>query len=236
MLGSAANGFALKSAGCGKEYGIKMKNNDFIEQAFQKLRERGWLEELVPSAITKADIAKFEQERQIKLPALFKAYLTAYKLPYPPGIVGLVYDDKGKEIRIDTIDWHDLTGGISDLSEDLNCFREEFEDWDIPLEEEKYKNLFPIGYMDGWYCLDLSRTNGDDCPVVFLEYGGEWNGYYDADGILHGECVAPSFRTLLEWYFCGSLEKEYEKQNHVTVNYEFYKAWHRRHFIYFRGQ
>ena len=208
-----------------------MEYKDFIEHAFWKLQERGWLEELIPSAITESDIAEFEQEYHIELPVLFKAYLMAYKLPRHPGIVGLVYDYAEKEIRIGTIDWHDLTDDISDLSEDLECFREEFEDWNTPLDKEKYKNLFPIGYMDGWYCLDLNRTNGADCPVVFLEYGGFWNNYYDEDGVLHGECIAPNFHTLLEWYFCGSLEAEYEKLNHVTVNYEFYKSWYKQNFI-----
>lgn len=47
-----------------------------------------------------------------------------------------------------------------------------------------------VGYMDGWYCLDLSQSDGKDCPVVFLEYGGLWDCYCDSDGILHGKCVA----------------------------------------------
>lgn len=85
--------------------------------------------------------------------------------------------------------------------------------------------------MDGWYCLDLSQSDGKDCPVVFLEYGGFWDCYCDSDGILHGKCVASNFRTFLEWYFCGSLEPEYEKINHVIVNYEFYSLWHDQHFI-----
>lgn len=30
---------------------------------------------------------------------------------------------------------------------------------------------------------------------------------------------------MLEWYFCGSLEKEYETLHHVIVNYEYYESW-----------
>lgn len=201
----------------------------FIEHAFLKLQERGWLAELIPSSITDTDIAAFEQEYQIKLPAIFKQYLTAYKLPKDNSLVGLVRDCGGN-VKIETVDWHDLTDDISDLSEDLECFRNEFEEWDTPPGIEKYRNLFPIGYMDGWYCLDLSQSDGEDCPVVFLEYGGFWEGYYDADGVLHGECVAPDFHTFLEWYFCGALETEYEKINHVTVNYQFYRLWYERTF------
>lgn len=110
----------------------------------------------------------------------------------------MVYDDENKEIKIDTIDFYDLTDNVSDWSECLGCFREEFEDCETPLREEIYKNLFPIGYMDGWYCLDLSQSDGKDCPVVFLEYGGFWDCYCDSDGILHGKCVAFNFRTFLE--------------------------------------
>ena len=207
-----------------------MDNKDFMEYAFQKLYERGWLMELIPSSITKTDIAEFEQEYLMELPVVLKLYLMAYK-PSPTDIVGMVYDDENKEIKIDTIDFYDLTGNVSDWSECLGCFREEFEDCETPLREEIYKNLFPIGYMDGWYCLDLSQSDGKDCPVVFLEYGGFWDCYCDSDGILHGKCVASNFRTFLEWYFCGSLEPEYEKINHVIVNYEFYSLWHDQHFI-----
>lgn len=166
-----------------------MDNKDFMEYAFQKLYERGWLMELIPSSITKTDIAEFEQEYLMELPVVLKLYLMAYK-PSLTDIVGMVYDDENKEIKIDTIDFYDLTDNVSDWSECLGCFREEFEDCETPLREEIYKNLFPIGYMDGWYCLDLSQSDGKDCPVVFLEYGGLWDCYCDSDGILHGKCVA----------------------------------------------
>lgn len=208
----------------GNETRMKTDCKAFIEHAFTKLHERGWLTKLTPSAITEADLASFEQEYQMTLPTIFKTYLTSYRLPQHPGIAGLVRDHAGN-IKISIIDWHDLTEDISDLSEDLNCFRAEFEEWDTPPGLQTYGHLFPIGYMDGWYCLDLSQSDGEDCPVVWLEYGGFWEGYYDADGVLHGECVAPDFRTLLEWYFCGTLEAEYGKIHQTNVDYAFYRAW-----------
>ena len=148
-----------------------MDYKSFVEYAFQKLHERGWLTELIPSSITETDIAEFEQEYLIELPVILKLYLMSYK-PSATDLVGVVYDDENKEIKIDTMDFYDLTDDISDWSESLECFREEFEDCETPLREEIYKNLFPIGYMDGWYCLDLSQSDGKDCPVVFLKYGG----------------------------------------------------------------
>ena len=49
-----------------------MDYKDFMEYAFQKLHERGWLMELIPSSITETDIAEFEQEYLMELPVVFK--------------------------------------------------------------------------------------------------------------------------------------------------------------------
>ena len=69
----------------------KTENKEFIEQAFQKLYKRGWLAGLAPSAITEADIAKFERKHRIKLPELFKAYLTSYQFqPFRRSISGIM--------------------------------------------------------------------------------------------------------------------------------------------------
>ncbi len=74
--------------------------------------------------------------------------------------------------------------------------------------------------MDGYLCLDLSRSDGEDCPVVWLEYGGFWeeNGYFDSEGVLHGEIFAPDFKTFIDWHFCGALENIYESTNGAKVN------------------
>lgn len=52
-----------------------MDYKDFMEYAFQKLHERGWLMELIPSSITETDIAEFEQEYLMELPVVLKLYL-----------------------------------------------------------------------------------------------------------------------------------------------------------------
>ena len=213
----------------------KTENKEFIEQAFQKLYKRGWLAGLAPSTITEADIAKFEQKHQIKLSELFKTYLMSYQFqPIQCSLAGIMIagiictNNEAKDIKLATLEWYWIEK-VSELSDALNCFREEAREWDIP--KEKYKNLVPFGYMDGWYCLDLNqinqniKTQENDSPVVLLRYGDNWTDFLDKEGFLHGEEVAPSFRTMLEWYFCGSFENEYEKLNHVTVNYEFYQSW-----------
>lgn len=64
-----------------------MDYKDFMECAFQKLHERGWLTELMPSSIIETDIAEFEQEYLMELPVVLKLYLMAYK-PSPTDICG----------------------------------------------------------------------------------------------------------------------------------------------------
>ena len=59
------------------------EEKEFIEKAFQKLKERGWFpgQKLEPSAITEQETAAFEQQYQITLPSLYKTFLTSYRLP-----------------------------------------------------------------------------------------------------------------------------------------------------------
>ena len=84
----------------------------------------------------------------------------------------------------------------------------------------------------------LSRSDGEDCPVVWLEYGGFWeeNGYFDSEGVLHGEIFAPDFKTFIDWYFCGALENVYESTNGVKANREFYENWLKKNFSYHKGK
>ena len=53
------------------------EEREFVEGAFQKLKERGWFpgEEFEPSTITEQEIAAFEQMHQVKLPSLYKTFL-----------------------------------------------------------------------------------------------------------------------------------------------------------------
>lgn len=50
---------------------------EFVEQAFEKLKERGWFadQELERSTVTEEEIAAFEAKHQVTLPSLYKAYL-----------------------------------------------------------------------------------------------------------------------------------------------------------------
>lgn len=203
-----------------------------MEFAFAKLKECGWLEKLMPSDIIESEITNFEKKQHLNFPAIFKAYLQSYKRD-SDDIVGITFDYREDELKIKLISLFNFTYDISELTEVLKQFRNEFKEWEVPPDKKIYKNLFPIGYSDGGLCLDLSRSDGEDCPVIYLEYGGFWqeNGYYDAEGILHGELAAPDFCTFLNWYFCGELEEKFGKQNCVKVNREFYNKWIEKNFI-----
>ena len=52
------------------------ESKEFIEQAVQNLRERGWISEgdLTPSSITEEEIKAFEKKHQITLPSLYRAF------------------------------------------------------------------------------------------------------------------------------------------------------------------
>ncbi|MDE5696995.1 MAG: SMI1/KNR4 family protein, partial [Lachnospiraceae bacterium] len=53
---------------------------EIVKKAFQKLVERGAAREsmLTPSTVTDRDLDEFEKQFDIRLPALFRAYLKAY--------------------------------------------------------------------------------------------------------------------------------------------------------------
>ncbi len=208
-----------------------MTFEEFLDNAFRKLSQRGWLKDLKPSEITDSEIAKFEKRKRLRFTAIFKAYLTAYKRD-DDDIIGIAYDYRNNGLKINLINLYDFSYDISDLSEALKTFRAEFKEWETKPDKKVYENLFPIAYMDGYLCLDLSRSDGEDCPVVWLEYGGFWeeNGYFDSEGVLHGEIFAPDFKTFIDWYFCGALENIYESTNGVKVNREFYKNWLKKNF------
>ena len=209
----------------------KQDEKIFMEQAFKKLLARGWLNgnELVHSQITDTEIGNFEDKYQIKLPAYYSAFLRSYRLPEETfQINGIAY--RGDEIAPL---WLLLYGidNLSFLSEQIEEFRQ------IAVEccrvsSESCKFLIPIGdWGAGWgpLCLDLTKqdenTSEDDeetWSLVWFDHEEfDWTDLYlGEDGLLHGTPAAPNLRTLLEWYFLGSLEQEFEAENQVKVSYE----------------
>ena len=60
------------------------QEKEFVEQAFQALKKRGWFAKtgLVSTGVTDQEIAAFEEKYQIKLPSLYKAFLKSYEMDY----------------------------------------------------------------------------------------------------------------------------------------------------------
>ena len=209
---------------------------EFIEQAFRKLKERGWFadQELERSTVTEEEIAAFEAKHQVTLPSLYKAYLTSYRIPdreYIMSIAGAT--DQDLEFDGGPL-WLDLRGAVT--MEELEKWMEilqQIRDY-CDLSEESFRYLIPIGdWGAGWgpLCLDLSREgkvdpkNAETWSVVWFDHEDfEWEqSYLSDDGLLHGQSATPDFKTLLEWYFCGSLEAEVEAATGGKPTYEWYQ-------------
>lgn len=209
------------------------EEKEFIEQAFKKLRERGWFskQELEPSTITEQEIAAFEEEHQVTLPSLYKAFLTSYYLPESDcNEICAIVDDMGDISPLWLmIDSPRNMEQISEAMENLQIIRDFCE-----LPEDCFKNLVPIGdWGAGWgpLCIDCSKPeekvdeeDESTWSLVWFDHEEfEWDEIYlGNDGLLHGREAAPSFKVLLDWYFCGALEAEYEEEEGVKPTYEWY--------------
>lgn len=209
-------------------YMAQTEEQAFIEEAFHKLMERGWVKELLPSSITMAELEDFEKNYHLTLPLIFKEYVTAYQLPEADFYInGIVCDDGLSPL------WLMLNGfgSLKDLTERLESFCEDVEEG-REATAESCRHLLPIGdWGAGWgpLCLDLTKSENDadeddesTWTLVWFDHEEfNWAAYYGgADGRLHGRPAAPNLRTLLKWYFWGSMEKEFEEEYQVKVNYE----------------
>ncbi len=210
------------------------ESKEFIEQAVQNLRERGWISEgdLTPSSITEEEIKAFEKKHQITLPSLYRAFLTSYCFP-------------DRDIELCSIAYHldEISPlwlllwnyrSMEELEERIEILQEIQDFCELP--ENSFQYLVPIGdWGAGWgpLCLDLSKTEEAvqeekerTWSLVWFDHEEfDWTTIYlGKDGLLHGSPAAPDFKTLLEWYFCGSLEAEFAKEEGVTPTYEWYQA------------
>lgn len=120
---------------------------------------------------------------------------------------------------------------ISDFMEILQEIRDFC---DLP--DDCFRNLIPIGdWGAGWgpLCIDLSRPedkvdkeNSETWSLVWFDHEDfDWDEQYldDSDGLLHGKDAAPDLKTLIEWYFCGSLESDYEEETGEKPTCEWYE-------------
>lgn len=204
---------------------------EFMEQAFQRCKERGWISECKPSTITEEQIIDFEKRYDIQLPKMYRAFLITYQLGLED-ICGIVCSCD--ELRPLGLMLYDVQS-IAQLEEHIKIFREIAE---IQNDEgqgqmaQMCTKLIPLGdWGAGWgpLCLDLTKPeeladpeDPDTWSIVWFEHEEfDWGTQYlGEDGLLHGQPAAPNLQTLLEWYFCGSLEAEFEEETGIHVTYE----------------
>lgn len=212
------------------------EEKEFIKQAFQKLKERGWFpgQEFEPSTITEQEIAVFEQEHQVVLPSLYKAFLTSFRLPQNDfnSICSIIEEYEDEEVSPLWLMLHSpaTMSEVSKQMENLQIIRDFCE-----LPKDCFRNLIPIGdWGAGWgsLCIDLSRLenevdedNEDTWSLVWFDHEDfDWDEQYlGEDGLLHGRGAAPSLKILLEWYFYGALEDEFEQEEGIKPTYEWYQ-------------
>lgn len=212
------------------------EEREFVAKAFQKLKERGWFsdEEFEQSSITEQEIAAFEQEHQVKLPSLYKTFLTSFCLPritHNTYQICSIIEDYGELHPL----WLELDnpGSMADVEMQMEILQEIRDFCELP--EDCFKNLIPIGNWGfGWgiLCIDLSKPENevdeddeDTWSLVWFDHEEfEWDEeYLGEDGLLHGEPALPSLKVLLELYFCGALEDRFEQEDGIKPTYEWYQ-------------
>ncbi|MDE7319314.1 MAG: SMI1/KNR4 family protein [Lachnospiraceae bacterium] len=212
------------------------EEKEFIERAFQKLKERGWFpgQEFEPSTITEQEIAAFEQKHQVTLPSLYKAFLTSYRLPRSDfnSICSVI--DRDADGYLSPL-WLmiDSPRTMDDVSERMEILQEIRDFCELP--EDCFRNLIPIGDWGAGFgplCIDLSRPeeqadeeNEETWSLVWFDHEDfDWDEQYlGEDGLLHGIEAAPGLKVLLEWYFYGSLEDRFEREEGTRPSYEWYQ-------------
>lgn len=206
----------------------------YIRDAEAKLIERevAKAEDFSPSTVTDEEIAAFESRFQVKLPKILKAYLSTacFEFNY---IMAAVPEDIDAETIQDEeyecdVRWLDILSvpknqPLKDLTERMEGFRGGIEEGFYGISLEDAKNFLVIGDWGagaGPMCIDLSKSddqvdiNDEDTWNIrwFDHEEFEWDSCYMENGVLIGSPVAPDFRTLLEWYFCGKYDEIYVKQ------------------------
>ena len=219
----------------------QMEEEKFIAGAFEALIDRGVAKKtmLSPSTVTDADINKFEKKFGIELPSIFRTYLKAYCYEFtvicaPVPVDGIENDRPGSEKGLWWIELLSLPKEepLRNLYALMESFRRICTDSGlVNLELDKIKQFVPIGEWDGPLCIDLGQTkacvqNPDTWQICsFDQTVFDWKkaGYLDENGIVKGEKKFPDFKTLLELYFYGKYDKEYEQQLNCRITIPIYK-------------
>ena len=192
-----------------------------VESAFQALKACGWFSRtgLIPTEVTDRELAGFEEEMGLKLPPLYRTFLQSYHMDFH--FWGIVHQIDGYTCPSPLT----LFTGLKEARKGLLDFRSLAGDYfGAPLE--RYQHYLPIGLWDSDFLLwDLTKPEnqvreddwGESWTLVSLPHDEQWDeDFWKACG----DPRVPNFKTLLDWFFCGTLIPEFEEENHLKVTYE----------------
>lgn len=201
-----------------------------VKDAFRTLVRRGAATEsmFVPSTVTDEELDAFENSFDIRLPALYRAYLKAYCYDFtvmcaPVPLDGIAHSGPESEKGLCWIELFSLPQKepLKNLYAGMESFRKICTNRNlVNIKFDRVKHFLPIGDWDGPLCIDLDQTDiQEDDPATwqicrFDETVFDWKdaGYIDERGRVTGERKFPDFKTLLEIYFGGKYDKAYERQ------------------------
>lgn len=192
-----------------------------IRQYFENLIERGIIsrEELSPSTVMPEQIEALERECGVTFPEVFKEYLMTYCYDFTT-IQGVALDSCGELDRqymeFINIPKENPLKLLREFLEGIRGTGEEcFADGDIFLRN----GYLPFGdYGAGWgvCCFDTKKKESDvdfDDPETWTVV------WFDHEEVIDGGALeelaipaAPTFCELLEWFFAGKYEEEYESE------------------------
>lgn len=202
----------------------------FVKGAFQALIDRGVAKQnmFTPSTVTDTELNKFEKTFDIKLPSLFRTYLKTYCYDFsvicaPVPVDGMEHTESGSEKGLCWVELLSLPREepLKNLYGLMESFRSVCTDSElVNLGLDKVRRFVPIGEWDGTLCIDLSRSEAREkepetwqiCSFNQTVFDWEAAGYLDENGVVDGEKKIPDFKTLLELYFYGKYDQEYEIQ------------------------
>ena len=198
----------------------KEEEQRFVKEAFEALVKRGVADSsmFTQSPVTERELDAFEVKFDVKLPSLFRIFLSTYCYDFsvicaPIPVDGL---ENGKENSEKWLWWIELLSlpkeePLRNLYGLMESFREVCTNRELlGLTLDNVKNLVPIGEWDGMLCIDLS--DGGLCSFQEGEFDWKKAGYIDDSGIAHGVRRMADFKMLLEVYFYGKYDREYERQ------------------------
>lgn len=190
-----------------------------MKKYFEALAERGIIrrEELTPSTATPEQIEALEKEFGISFPEVFKEYLMTYCYDFTV-VRGVALECDGEldeqDIELINIPRENPLGPLRELLEGIR---------DIGMADYGDKDIFfkngyiPFGdWGAGWgvCCFDTNKKESeadiddtDTWTIVWFDHEE-----LAAEGALEEVVTpaAPTFCELLEWYFAGKYQEEYE--------------------------